>query len=66
MPLSQKKRQKMEIARRHEEVNVRSLNGKGYFMDAYDDSNARKYLETGDPAILARLPDYREIRKAYQ
>jgi len=62
MPLSKRKQKKMELAARQEKVNVRSLNGRGYFMDAGAEGDVKRYLETGDEAILNSLPDYRKIQ----
>lgn len=64
MPLSAKKKAKHELKRRQDAINERSLNGKGYFMDAQADISAKEYLRTGDESLLNDLPDYREIRKA--
>lgn len=62
MPLSKRKQAKMELEERHQAVNRRSLNGKGYFMDAAAEIDAQKYIETGDVSYLDRLPDYRTFR----
>lgn len=62
MPLSEKKKNKMKLAKRREEVNARSLNGKGYFMDGSIEPFAAKYIETGNPQYLNLLPDYRKFR----
>jgi hypothetical protein len=63
MPLSKKKQAAMELAERRRKVNARSLDGKGYFMDAGDESDVRRYLETGDETILNQLPDYGSSRR---
>ena len=57
--LSQSKRDKIERARRIREVNARSLDGKGYFMDTGWERNAQKYIETGDERYLEHLPPRR-------
>lgn len=62
MALSKTKRDKIERARRQAEVNRRSLNGKGYFMDANWEAVAKLYVETGDESLLARLPLPRKER----
>ncbi len=64
MALSEKKKNKMKLAKRREEVNARSLNGKGYFMDGSVEPFAKRYLESGDPKDLERLPDYRKFRSS--
>lgn len=66
MPLSQKKQARLEAQRRQKEINVRSLDGKGYFMDAGVEAYVRIYMRNGDPEILKQIPDYREIRKTNQ
>lgn len=58
MPFSQKKQERADLKRRRQLVNVRSLNGKGYFMDAGADADAQLYIETGDERYLERLPNY--------
>lgn len=63
MPLSKKKQAKMEMASRRSKVNERSLDGRGYFMDAGAEEDVRKYLSTGDENILNQLPDYRGMRR---
>lgn len=62
MSLSEKKKNKMKRTKRVSEVNARSLNGKGYFMDASIELFAKRYIETGNPEDLERLPDYRKFR----
>lgn len=57
--LSQKKMQKLELEGRRREVNRRSLNGKGLFMEANWDSAAAAYVRTGDKQYLERLPQPR-------
>lgn len=56
MSLSKKKLEQLELRKRRDKVNARSLDGKGYFMDANWESQARKYVETGDPKFLEGLP----------
>ena len=63
MPLSQRKKARMIQAERQRKVNARSLNGKGYFMDAGDEDLARRYLATGDENLLNKLPDYPLLRR---
>ena len=62
MALSQKKRDKMEMADRRKKVAERSLDGKGYFMDANVEADIARYLRSGDEHFLNQLPDYRKIR----
>lgn len=57
--LSQSKRDKIERARRIREVNARSLDGEGYFMDAGWEHSAQKYVDTGDERYLENLPPRR-------
>lgn len=56
MPMSKAKQDKIARRKRVAEVNARSLNGKGYFMDANWRLYADRYVETGDPKYLALLP----------
>lgn len=63
MPLSKKKQEKATLAKRREIINKRSLDGKGYFMDANWESYARQFLETGDENLLAHIPDFSDRRK---
>lgn len=63
MPLSKKKQEKVEFDRRQKEVNQRSLNGKGYFMDAGVEGDVKRYLDSGLQSDLDKLPDYRKIRQ---
>jgi hypothetical protein len=69
MALSAAKTAKLEIKRRSDTLRARSLNPEvpdafGYWMDHGHEMTARKYLETGDEALLSLLPDYRMIRAA--
>lgn len=59
MPISKAKKESMVKKKRAIKVASRSLDGRGYFMDAHDDSVARKYIETGEEGLLESLPDYR-------
>lgn len=56
MALSKTKQAHLARLERVIEVNRRSLNGLGYFMDANWAAAARSYLETGDPKYLNLLP----------
>lgn len=56
MAISNAKRDKMERGRRLIEVAKRSLDGRGYFMDAGLESHAGDYMDTGDQKHLDFLP----------
>lgn len=62
MALSKVKQARMALKERRKKVNARSLNGRGYFMDANHDATAREYIETGDESLLNDLPDYSKRR----
>lgn len=63
MPLSKAKKDKMAIAKRREKIKSMALSGGVYFMDYHHDSQARKYIETGDEKYLIGLPDYGRLRE---
>ena len=63
MSLSNKKTNKIEMKRRASLINSRSLDGKGYFMDASVEATVSLYLETGNPDLLKNIPDYRKIKR---
>lgn len=52
----------MQMAIRQKLISSRSLDGKGYFMDAGVEDDVRKFLATGDLDILNRIPDYRKFK----
>lgn len=56
MALSKTKADKIAKQKRQDEVNARSLDGKGYFMDANWQASAKLYVETGDEKHLTYLP----------
>ncbi len=56
MPLSKKKQDQLELQKRRDEINSRSLDGKGLFMEANWERQAREYMKTGDRKFLEGLP----------
>lgn len=62
MPLSKKKREKMAKAARVEHINHLSLNGRGNFLDAQQNADAARYIESGEVRYLTYLPDYSDRR----
>jgi hypothetical protein len=59
MAISKAKKEKIARDKRVKEMDERSLNGKGYWMDANHEVYARLYIDEGDKAYLDALPDYR-------
>lgn len=63
MALSKRKNDRLEIRRRQKLLNNRSLDGRGYWMDAGHEATAREFLLTGKDETLNLLPDYSHNRR---